>query len=258
MANTIILPFSELQAELNDEAMIDPNAVIDITENGLYNVAKYGYANVNVEGGGGETWETVFEGSVTTEGESDAWGLIPNISAITADSIRVTFNGVEYTCEKVNGGYGAPWDDDAQAFDFSTYPFFITETEIHTETAGTYTLKIEEPQSGGSSDFSTAEVKAVQNVLGVNFKTIAYIDGGEMLAGYDEADEFFMRSFNWVSVNDPLNVVMYNGHANLILARNGEMQIVATENPDNVVITYDDEMGMYNLALTGDCTITIS
>ena len=52
MANTIILPFSELQAELNDEAMIDPNAVIDITENGLYNVAKYGYANVNVEGGG--------------------------------------------------------------------------------------------------------------------------------------------------------------------------------------------------------------
>lgn len=48
MANTIILPFSELQAELNDEAMIDPNAVIDITENGLYNVAKYGYADVDV------------------------------------------------------------------------------------------------------------------------------------------------------------------------------------------------------------------
>lgn len=53
MANNIILPFSEIHAELNDEAMIDPNAIIEITENGLYNVAKYGYANVNVEGGGG-------------------------------------------------------------------------------------------------------------------------------------------------------------------------------------------------------------
>ena len=48
MANTIILPFSELQAELNDEAMIDPNAIIEITENGRYNVARYGYADVDV------------------------------------------------------------------------------------------------------------------------------------------------------------------------------------------------------------------
>ena len=112
---------------------------------------------------------------------------------------------------------------------------------------------------GGSSDFSTAEVKAIiQNTLQVKFKTIAYIINGEMEAGYDEADEYFMRTFNWVSVDSPLNVVMYNGHANLILASREEVQIVATENPDNVVITYDDEMGMYNLALTGDCTITIS
>ena len=48
MANNIILPFSELQAELNDEAMIDPNAIIEITENGRYNVARYGYADVDV------------------------------------------------------------------------------------------------------------------------------------------------------------------------------------------------------------------
>lgn len=55
MANNIILPFSELQAELNDEAMIDPDAIIEITENGRYNVARYGYADVNVEGGGGSS-----------------------------------------------------------------------------------------------------------------------------------------------------------------------------------------------------------
>lgn len=111
---------------------------------------------------------------------------------------------------------------------------------------------------GGSSDFSTANVKAIQKVLGVDFKTIAYIADGEMKAGYDEADEFFMRPFGWVGVDNPLSVVMYNGHADLFLTSCDEMQIVATKNPDNVVITYDDERGMYNLALTGDCTITLT
>lgn len=155
MANTIILPFSEIQAELNDEAMIDPNAVIDITENGLYNVAKYGYANVNVEGGGGG--ETVlFDGNVTTEAQQigEPTGTIEGLTEITADTIKVTFNGTEYTCEKVDDGYGDST--------FTEYPFFIDSWQgsvlIHTQTAGTYTLKIEEPQSEGSSDFSTAEV----------------------------------------------------------------------------------------------------
>lgn len=159
MANTIILPFSELQAELNDEAMIDPNAVIDITENGLYNVAKYGYANVNVEGGG-ETWNTVFEGNVTTVADDPApIGTIENLS-LNADTIKVTFNGTEYECNKnADGSYGAPIDESTEEFDWSTYPFALgvlnvdnPRVDLYTQTAGTYTLKIEEPQSGGSSD----------------------------------------------------------------------------------------------------------
>lgn len=122
--------------------------------------------------GGGSSWQTVFEGSVTTEaigGAPFANGDITGVESLTADTIKVTFNGVEYTCEKrsENDSYGAPYDD---GYDWSEYPFCITTglagLILVTETAGTYTLKIEEPQSGGSSDFSTAEVTINKGEIG--------------------------------------------------------------------------------------------
>lgn len=52
MAKEIILPFSELKGTLVDT----PNEpTLEITENGVYNVKGYVYADVNVEGGGGSS-----------------------------------------------------------------------------------------------------------------------------------------------------------------------------------------------------------
>ena len=118
------------------------------------------------EGGGGSSWQTVFEGSVTTVEFEDA--LLEGLTSLTADTIRVTLNGTTYTCEKqADGSYGATYDESTQEFDFSEYPFNIGEGKdgymLATETAGTYTLKIEEEQSGGSSDFSTADVTIINN-----------------------------------------------------------------------------------------------
>lgn len=96
----------------------------------------------NMSGGGGGSWQTVFEGVVTTVAQQigEPTGKIEGLTEITADTIKVTFNGTEYTCEKVDDGYG-----DSK---FTEYPFFIVSWKgsvlLLTKTAGTYTLKIEE------------------------------------------------------------------------------------------------------------------
>lgn len=147
--NNIKLPYSEIEAEIEANPMIMPDSVIEITENGRYNVAKYSFADVNVEGGG-YSWQTVFEGSVTTEQFALVYrGEIPNYSGSTADTIKVTFNGVEYTCSKNGDGtYGA--FDGEDGWNWDEYPFAIYGDSLVTPDAGTYTLKIEEPQSGDS------------------------------------------------------------------------------------------------------------
>lgn len=252
MANTIILPFSELQAELNDEAMIDPNAIIEITENGLYNVAKYGYANVNVEGGGGgETWETVFEGSVTTEQApiGDPRGLIEGLSSLTADTIKVTFNGTEYTCEKQEFEGDISYGDSDGSY--SEYPFYISNggdgVYLTTETTGTYTLKIEEPQSGGESDFSIATLTITNTTENpVICEVPCYRDGTEIVS---------TRAVTFGAVGDEptttaFNVICKTGGATLTLVTSG---VTATTSGN---IQYIEAEHMY--IITGDCTITIS
>lgn len=140
---------------------------LSVTENGEYETPgeMYNKVTVNVEGGG-TSYTTLYDGSVTTfqpEGAPFCSGQIFAHPSGT-DSIKVTFNGTEYTVPKVtvegNYGYGEVGQTGP---DFTEFPFFIqadgdTACTVLTPTAGTYTLKIEEPQSGGSSDFSTAEV----------------------------------------------------------------------------------------------------
>lgn len=106
---------------------------------------------LEVEGGGsgGETWNTVFEGNVTTTDQDGFFsGEISGLTSLTADTIKVTFNGTEYELPRNQDGYGAIGE---QGPDFSEYPLFIVTAEtpyvLYTETAGTYTLKIEEEQT---------------------------------------------------------------------------------------------------------------
>lgn len=195
-------------------------------------------------GGGGGSWQTVFEGSVTTtSAPMGALSPIENLEVLDANTIKVTFNGTEYTCEKnQDGSYGAENNSD-----FSEYPFRITNISgtmtLITESAGTYTLKIEEQQSGGSSDFSTATVTLTNPPQGggiVEFEQSVYIsDLGRMFGG----------GGGFSSIESSIPFVLYKGagYANFPLKQN------FTVTGD---IEYDQEYG--DLIIRGDGTITIS
>lgn len=103
-----------------------------------------------------ETKVSLFDGSVTTESDDPKQpGAIGDVSAYTAleepPIITVTFNGTQYICEPLDGqfAYGAEFNPET-GLDWSTYPFsLMLATEegnpsmIATQTAGTYTIKIE-------------------------------------------------------------------------------------------------------------------
>lgn len=96
-----------------------------------------------------ETVTTLTEESVTTTAQGNYnMGTLQYSQLIDADSITVTFDGVEYECprvtERVGNVYGGAGQGDP---DFSEYPFVIMSTAerngITTQTAGTHTVKIE-------------------------------------------------------------------------------------------------------------------
>lgn len=62
-----------------------------------------------------------------------------------AKKIKVIFNGTEYICpyDDDAGAWGAPWDNDAENYDWSVYPFSIFNDEIDTQNSGTYGVKID-------------------------------------------------------------------------------------------------------------------
>ncbi len=209
------------------------------------------------QGVAGEFWNTVFEGNVTTTvqletGPSAGANLVLS-SSLTADSVKVTFNGTEYTLPKNEYGYGYVGQEGP---DFSEYPLFILTTTtpytLYTETAGTYSLKIEELQSGESSDFSTVQVTIINNSSG----NITWAEP---------------RIRHWT--NPDMDILSIGN--NLSLAPNNSMTIekfpVAFDGT-NVEIQANDAFnaegsGDVNITsggnfadafITGDCTITIS
>lgn len=121
------------------------------------------------------TSTTPFDGSVTTTGEGGyfaALTLTEELSTTVGDTAIITFNGTSYTCTCLDVGcpaYGAPVGD------FSTYPFNLFHDGvwiIATESAGTYTLKIEAVSETVevSDDFATASQTAVADVLPLNIE----------------------------------------------------------------------------------------
>lgn len=142
----------------------DSNAITVIDEENRTAVTT-GYINGEyVEfSGGGSSWTLLTEETVTTNEvpEQGIFGIMSYSQLINADTIRVTFNGIEYECEKqvtttAMGdlyGYGASIEE--QVIDWSHYPFSIQSgkglgdvirNSLITETAGTYAIKIEVPQ----------------------------------------------------------------------------------------------------------------
>lgn len=115
-----------------------------------------GIANVDVGYSCSEGWVTLTDESVTTE--PPALGTMINgafayAEPITADTIKVTFNGTEYTCNKQINRFGYAYYGAniavpiGETVDWTQYPFAIDRgTEgnlLTTETAGTYQVKIE-------------------------------------------------------------------------------------------------------------------
>lgn len=191
-------------------------------------------------GGGGGSWQTVFEGSVeTVDDDGDIIGIIENLT-LTGDSIKATLNGTEYILPKTEHGYGA---ENESGLDFSTYPLFIATGEgfcnLWTPTAGTYTLKIEEPQSGGSSDFSTAEVTV--NGVGGFVAEVATLTENGLSGGCFKSP-----------LENSFTVVLYQGET--IMQGNSETpDFIIPEGETNIV--YDEENGWY--VIKGDCTISL-
>lgn len=193
-------------------------------------------------GGGGTSYTTLFEGSVTTTTlGNNAFGTISNFSGTTADTIKVTFNGTEYTCEKNEmDGYGAPEND------WSEYPFVIVQNprteawNLITESPDTYTLKIEAPQSsGGSGDFSTAWVTIVSGSDNV--------DADDIYVVVVQNEKLLERGLS-ANQEGTHTVVLYKGRY-VTYADSNTLESVSGE------ASYDSDKGQ--LTITGDCTLTL-
>lgn len=100
-----------------------------------------------------ETVTLLTEESVTTtsQGGTIRGGQLSYSQFIDAEVIKVTFNGTEYECPRIrspqDGSYYGGINPNTGMPDFSVYPFVIVSNALGnilaTETAGTYTIKIE-------------------------------------------------------------------------------------------------------------------
>ena len=114
-----------------------------------------------------ETTEQLFSETVTTTSRYGTVNAYLTYSEpITADTLIITFNGVEYTVNKIASGdfsyYGGM--DAGSNLDFSVYPFALScdawgSNKLYTETAGTYTLSVVEPIVDYSDEFINGVIK---------------------------------------------------------------------------------------------------
>ena len=117
-----------------------------------------------------ETVTLLTDESVTTVfDEVNNSGKLAYSTSIDADTIRVTFDGTEYTCNAQEGEmgtlYGAPMGE--EGIDWSEYPFQISSglrNDIYTETAGTYQIKVETVEE--VVETTPCFEKAVNSVVG--------------------------------------------------------------------------------------------
>lgn len=182
----------------------------------------------NISGGGGsseETWTTVFDDSITTaEGSNPApMAELALSGQLTADTIRVTFNEQVYECTRQTSPYiHYGTDFTADPVDWVTYPFSVAYNGqdswfFASESVGTYTVKIEVPESSddsGSSDFSIANVTIESDISGTCSALIPFIiDAG----GLAKAGIYVQSSLVLQASAEPqeYRIPMYKGAANI-------------------------------------------
>lgn len=202
-------------------------------------------------GGGGGSWTVLTEEAVTTvAGSRGNMGELSYIfTSEPPETLRITFDGTAYECEAiVNGNNYLYGGIGPSGPDFSQYPFAIQANAelitIFTETAGTYTVKLEEQQGGGSSDFSTAQVTIIDNTSYEHehsFDNFVNVDNGAPEGGVT----IYGGSQRTVTA------VLYQGHLHTYIETSDT--ITATGG-----IEVEADSGFVDLYITGDCTITIS
>ena len=110
----------------------------------------------------------LFSETVTTV--DDGYGYISAeltySQQITAKTVTVTFNGVDYVVPRGETEYGPFYGEDDDGAVFTTYPFFIFTASdgynsLQTETAGTYTVTVTAHDYQLSPDFDSAVNSAV-------------------------------------------------------------------------------------------------
>lgn len=201
---------------------------------------------VNGEDYGGSTWTEVFSGDVVTSGEAAPFSGTINANLSGSDTIMVFYNDGKYILPKqvTDDGifYGATPGANPGDIDFSEYPFLIRlgegNTALYTQAPGPQNITILEPQSGGSSDFSTAEV-TINASQSFEFTW----DSCPMLL-----DGVLTGSLYVGSLPATITVPLYNGkcvwdHNTMGLTLSG-----------NIEKLYEGEA----MLITGDCTITIT
>ena len=217
-------------------------------------------------GGSGESWNTLFEDEITTEEQNSMYVTQLSISDyIDTDKIKVTFDGVEYVCNKTatetGNIYGGSFNEE-YGFDFSNCPFVITSmyipksavvnNHIATESPGTHSIKIEVPQeSGGSGDLSTAEVTIINNSSTDSFEL------GDGICIGTEIDNIYtpnritsLPNFYYQEFPMTMEIILYKNSARLLCTNEEPPQFSVIGNA-----TYNDN-GV--ITITGDCTITFT
>lgn len=141
-----------------------------------------------MDNGWGVQEAQLFNETVTTEaGQHGNSGALAYNMLIDAQSIIVTFDGIDYQCSRIdNFGYYYYGGLSTNGPDFSDYPFLIESKEengntVYTETAGTHTVAITVPALQTSTNFA----EAVSAIIGGAFYSV--VDGATTWAQVVEA-----------------------------------------------------------------------
>lgn len=190
--------------------------------------------------------QTLCNESITTEGNEygEYSGGFVFDSEITAPAIVVTFNNVEYTCDAISMMVGYAYGGYTESgVDFSEYPFAITSTYLgnglYTETAGTYSVKIE-------TETTTTEISSnFQNVV----NAVVAQSGGPMQCVVNETAsgeaQAALNNGRLLYFVSPIDTVSNQYRMFLIHAVGRPCTIIPTN--ENITATFDIDTGLFKV-----------